>query len=326
MRMTILVACLWLVTSPLWGKIAFHSKRDGNHEIYTMDSDGSDQTRLTFNESKDVAPVWSPNGRQIAFHSSRHDDNDPHTAEENMEIYVMDADGSNQRRLTHYPGLDGYADWHPDGSQIAFDSTRDGNFNIYVMDTDGSNVKQVTDLEFASRPRWSPDGKRIAFEGYMGGNQRNIYVISANGTAPFRVSKPRPKAHMFLGDWSPDGKQILYKETVNANLANSFAVIATLNLVGQRKVKHWDRLPVPRMPFHSTAFSADGKSILFAGKRNNAASDIYRFHLADRKLIQLTDSPGPDVAAHEWNPRLSVRPQRLLPLFWGEIKSDLLRH
>ncbi len=325
MRIAILVACLWLATSPLWGKIAFYSTRDGNSEIYTMHSDGSGQTRLTFNATRDNAPSWSPNGRQIAFHSSRHDDNDPHTAEENTEIYVMDADGGNQRRLTHYTGLDTCPDWHPDGSQIAFTSTRDGNFNIYVMDTDGSNVKQVTDLKFAARPRWSPDGKRIAFEGYMGGNQRNIYVINANGTAPFRVSKPRPKAHMFLGDWSPDGKQVLYKETVNANLANSFAVIATLNLVGQRKVKHWDRLLVPRMPFQTTTFSADGKSILFAGKKDNDWN-IYRFRLVDHALIQLTDTPGSDKTPHEWNPRLSVRPQRLLPLFWGEIKSNRLRH
>lgn len=323
MRMVMLVASFWLVTSPLWGKIAFHSKRDGNSEIYTMHSDGNGQTRLTFNAARDNAPSWSPNGRQIAFHSSRDDDNDPHTAEENTEIYVMDADGGNQRRLTHYLGLDTRPDWHPDGSQIAFTSTRNGNFNIYVMDTDGSNVKQVTDLEFAARPKWSPDGKRIAFEGYIG-NQREIFVVNTNGTGRFKVSKPRPDASMFLGGWSPDGKQILYTEAVGLSVANSFPVIATLNLVGQRKVKRWDRVPVPRMPFHSTAFSADGKSIFFSGKRDNDWN-IYRFQLADGKLIQLTDSPGSDVAAHEWNPRLSVQLQRLLPVFWGEMKSNQLR-
>ena len=320
MRMVMLVACLWLATSPLWGKIVFYSKRDGNSEIYTMDADGSDQTRLTFNAARDNAPSWAPNGRQIAFHSSRHDDNNPHTGEENTEIYVMDADGRSQRRLTHYTGLDTGPDWHPDGPQIAFTSTRNGTFNIFVIDTDVNNITQITDFEFAARPKWAPDGKRIAFEGYIG-NQREIFVVNASGTGHFKVSKPRPNTAMYLGGWSPDGKQILYKETVDFNLANSFAVIATLNLVGQRKVKRWDRLPVPRMPFHSTAFSADGKSILFSGKRDND-SNIYRFHLADQKLVQLTDSPGSDVAAHEWNPRLSIRSQRLLPLFWGEIKSN----
>ena len=69
MRIAILVACLWLVTNPLWGKIVFYSHRDGNTEIYTMDSDGSNSIRLTFNEARDKFPTWSPNGQQIAFHS-----------------------------------------------------------------------------------------------------------------------------------------------------------------------------------------------------------------------------------------------------------------
>ena len=324
MRMVMLVASLWLVTSPLWGKIAFYSTRAGNSEIYTMDTDGSDPTRLTFNAARDNAPSWSPNGRQIAFHSSRHDDNNPHTAEENTEIYVIDADGGNQRRLTHYPGLDTGPDWHPDGSQIAFTSTRNGNFNIFVIDADGTNIKQITDLEFAARPKWSPDGKRIAFEGYIG-NQREIFVTNADGTGRFKVSKPRPDASMFLGDWSPNGKQILYTEAVDLSVAKSFPVIATLNLVGQRKVKRWTRVPVPRMPFQTASFSANGKSILFAGKKDNDWN-IYRFRLADHALIQLTDTPGSDKAPHEWNSRLSVQPQQLLPLFWGEIKSNGLRY
>ena len=333
MRMIILVACLWLATSPLWGKIAFYSKRDGNSEIYTMDSNGSDPTRLTFNAAKDNAPSWSPNARQIAFHSSRHDDNDPHTAEENTEIYIMDADGSNQRRLTHYPGLDTGPDWHPDGSQITFTSTRNAgenqNFNIFVIDADGSNVRQITDLEFAARPKWSPDGRRIAFEAFIG-HSREIYVANADGTSRFQVSRPRLGADMFLGGWSPDGKRIVYMEAVDTSVAKSAPVIATLNLVGrrkvvgQRKVKQWDRVPVPRMPLNTVTFSADGKSLLFAGKRDNDWN-IYRFRLADHALIQLTDTPGSDIAPHEWNPALSVSPQRLVPTRWGEIKSNL-RH
>ena len=324
MRIIILVACLSLATSPLWGKIVFYSKRDGNLEIYTMHSNGSNQIRLTFNETADVAPVWSPNGRQIAFHSYRHDKEYPHKDEMNAEVYVMDADGKNQRRLTHYIGLDNYVDWHPNGNQIAFTSTRNTDenqsFNIFVMDTDGSNIKQITDLEFATRPRWSPDGKRIAFEGIIGYG-RKIYVIDADGANRFQVSKPRPMTAMFLGGWSPDGKQILYKETVDFNLENSFAVIATLNWVGPKKVKRWDRVPVPRMPFQTVSFSADGKSILLAGKKDNDWN-IYRFRLADHALIQLTDTPGSDKAPYEWNPRLSVSPQRLVPKRWGEVKSN----
>ena len=328
MRMAMLVASFWLVTSPLWGKIAFYSTRDGNSEIYKMDSDGSNQTRLTFNAASDNAPSWSPNRQQIAFHSSRHDDNDPHTAEENAEIYVMDADGGNQRRLTHYPGLDAAPSWSPDGTQIAFTSTRNGTFNIFMIDADGRNIKQITDLEFATRPRWSPDGSQIAFEAFIGPS-REIYAANADGTSRFQMSRPCLGADMFLGGWSPDGKRIVYMEAVDTSVAKSVPVIATLNLagrrkvVGQRKVKQWDRAPVPRMPLNTVDFSADGKSLLFSGKRGKDWN-IYRFRLADHVLIQLTDTPGSDIAAHEWNPRLSVSPQGLVPKRWGEIKSILL--
>ena len=74
MRMTILVACLWLVTSPLWGKIVFYSFRDGNFEIYTMDSDGGIRHAADVQRSSDAAPSWSPNGQQIVFHSNRDGD------------------------------------------------------------------------------------------------------------------------------------------------------------------------------------------------------------------------------------------------------------
>ena len=329
MRTLIFAACLWLATPPLWGKIVFYSTRYENSEIYTMNSDGSAQTRLTFNLTKDNAPSWSPNRRLIAFHSSRHDDNDPHTAEENTEIYVMDADGGNQQRLTRYSGLDNDADWHPDGSQIAFTSTRNGTFNIFMIDADGRNIKQITDLEFATRPRWSPDGSQIAFEAFIGPS-REIYAANADGTSRFQMSRPCLGADMFLGGWSPDGKRIVYMEAVDTSVAKSVPVIATLNLagrrkvVGQRKVKQWDRAPVPRMPLNTVDFSADGKSLLFSGKRGKDWN-IYRFRLADHVLIQLTDTPGSDIAAHEWNPLLPVSPQELVPTRWGEIKSHSLQ-
>ena len=74
--------------SPAWSpdgqKIMFSSKRDGNSEIYTMDTDGKNQHRLTDNSALDTSPAWSPDGQKIAFVSDR---------DGNCEIYVMDADG-----------------------------------------------------------------------------------------------------------------------------------------------------------------------------------------------------------------------------------------
>ncbi len=321
MRMTILVACLWLATSPLQGKIVFYSKRDGNAQLYTMNSDGSQQTQLTFNGDGDAWSTWSPNGQQIAFDSNR---------DGNWEVYMMDADGSNQRRLTHHPAFDGQPHWHPDGTRIAFsrgEPEKDIS-SIYTIGLDGNDLRLVTQAEFIAKVRWSPDGERIAFEGVLGGS-REVFVIDADGTNRWQVSKTLPRSTMRLGDWSPDGKKILYT-VITKPLADGVAyqysmVIATLHRTNRSVIKFEPVILPPGLLLAADGhgWGAGGKSIIIAGKIGNW--DIYRFWLADRQLIQLTDSPATDFAPHEWNPRLSVRLQQLLPLFWGEIKSDRLR-
>ena len=322
MRIVLLVASLWLVTSPLQGKIVFYSKRDGNTEIYTMDSDGSNQTRLTFNEMSDASPVWSPNGRQIAFHRERNG---------NLEIYVMEVDGSNQRNLTRHPASDGFPYWSPDGNQIAFRSTRnadkDHRLNVFVMDADGSRVRQVTRLEFATNPQWSPDGTQILFEGSID-QGRQIFAIRPDGRGRWQISEPKPNTGMLLGDWSPDGKKILYVEFV-ADPGKSVPVIATLHPSGRQEVVKREPVPLPQVGWEvltSETWAADGESILFAGNRDGKNYDIYRFHLRDEHLTQLTDHRKDDVAPHEWDPRLPVSPQGLAPKRWGEIKSNSHRH
>lgn len=318
----ILVACLWLATNTLEAKIVFHSTRGGNAEIYTMNSDGSNQKRLTFNEEGGAHPAWSPNGRQIVFHSY-HDDSGG--------IYVMDADGTNQRRLTHSFN-DESPSWSPDGQQIAFqrykDDDQDHIYNIFVMDADGGNVQQVTDFWGAGDPKWSPDGQWILFKGSElhpigpdGAETGDIFAIRPDGTGLWQVTETIPDTWRLLGGWSPDGKQILYKEVVNDLAIDPIPVIASLHPSKPQQV--FKRVPVrmPPMPFHNLCFSADGKSILFSSKQEGNRN-IYRFGLVDKQLTQLTDTPGRDAAPHEWNPRLPVSPQELAPTLWGKVKTS----
>jgi Tol biopolymer transport system component len=149
------------------GKIAFGSFRDGNWDIWTMNPDGSAQTRLTTNLSVDLQPAWSPDGSKIAFLSQRDstgtecDHFDGTICGVNNEIYVMNADGTGLRRLTDFPS--GEPAWSPDGLKIACggESEPTGG-GVFIANADGSGLTNLV-AAGGGGPVWSPDGKKIAF-------------------------------------------------------------------------------------------------------------------------------------------------------------------
>ena len=165
--------------SPNGQHIAFTSSRDGNLEIYVMDADGNNQRNLTNSPHLDWYPSWSPDGKRIAFVSNKKGGLE--IKDGNLEIYVMDASGDNQRNLTNNRRHDTDPAWSPDGKHISYASTIDGNREIYVMDANGGNRRNLTKSPKSdSEPSWSPDGKRIAFVSNRDGNDE-IYVMDADG-------------------------------------------------------------------------------------------------------------------------------------------------
>jgi Tol biopolymer transport system component len=183
-------------TRQLDAGIAFGRQRL-NIEIYVMNSDGSGLRNLTRSPGwHDFSPVWSPDGRKIVFSRSR--DNLPWAWAPNdpgdMEIYVMNADGSGQRNLTRHPASDWSPVWSPDGRRIAFVSSRGGAHGIYVMSADGSHVRTlVRNVGKEPFPAWSPDGRKIAFTG----RTENIYVINTDGGGLQRLTRSP------MADWAP---------------------------------------------------------------------------------------------------------------------------
>lgn len=168
--------------SPDGSQIVFASRRDGNNEIYVMDSNGDQLKRLTNNSADDFAPAWSPDGQQIAFLSDRESTTGVYS------IYLINTDGSGVKRLTNDKGNDYTPAWSPDGSQIAFRSVQNGQSDIYRVKVNGSNILDLTnDPAEDWSPAWSPDGSLIAFQSNRGGNWE-IYTMKADGTDPINLT------------------------------------------------------------------------------------------------------------------------------------------
>ncbi|MBW2966499.1 DPP IV N-terminal domain-containing protein [Candidatus Woesearchaeota archaeon] len=159
-----------------WTRVVFDSYRDGNREIYAINPDGTGETRLTNNSSRDYYPVWSPDGLKIAFISNR---------DGNQEIYVMNPDGTNQTRLTNNPVMDWTPAWSPDSSKIAFVSERDGNQEVYITNPDGTGQTRLTNdpiKKYKAHVSWSPEGNKIVFiSSYTNvGNPLPLAIYSIN--------------------------------------------------------------------------------------------------------------------------------------------------
>jgi Tol biopolymer transport system component len=157
--------------SPDGAQIAFVSTNEG--QIYVMDRDGGNVTRLTDDQSNDqvpanTRPIWSPDGAKIVFSANR---------DGNAEIYMMAPDGSEQLNLTNDPASDGFPVWSPDGHYIAFISDRDGDNDVYVMSPGSAAVKALDSAANELLPTWSPDGNYLLFVSDASGSNEDIYLV-----------------------------------------------------------------------------------------------------------------------------------------------------
>ncbi|MCL4267053.1 MAG: PD40 domain-containing protein [Anaerolineae bacterium] len=159
---------------------------------------------MTNNEADDGNPQWSPDGTRIVFESYR---------DGQAEIYVMNADGSGQTRLTSNGAFDGMPSWSPDGTKIAFSSSRSGAYRIWVMNADGSNPVQLSNQPYSFRPQWSPDGTRIAYDS-DGDNDgwQELWVMNVDGSGQNERHQEYNNTDLWNGSWSPDGRYIAYTQ------------------------------------------------------------------------------------------------------------------
>lgn len=266
-------------------KIAFHSNRDGNSEIYSIHADGTNEKRLTNNNAYDGFPSWSPDGSRILFQSNRE-------GEDDFFIYVMNSDGSNVQKIPNSEGGN-YAKWSHDGSKIAFFVERNGNTEIFLINTDGSNPINITNNPATDEtPSFTSDGSKIAFQTNRGAKppvvkdgeevrlNYGIYWMNADGSnqteiTDFETNDENPSI-------SPDGKNVGYQSYIKDGLA-----IVVVNTDGSNK----KQLTVADPPNGSPAWSGDGKKIAFDSMRDGNF-EIFTMNIDGTDQKQLTFTEG----------------------------------
>lgn len=286
-EITFNVACI----TPGGEQIAFNSSRDGNDEIYLMNSDGTGLVNLTNHPSFDAQPTWSPDGSKIAFTSAR---------DGNQDIYVMNANGTGLVNLTRSPRHEYMPSWSPDGSRIAF--VRDVGFpmilEIAIMNADGSGPTNISNNpDWVLRPAWSPNGTRLAFasdrdfesSGFME-LAFEIYVTNTDGTNPVNLTNTDDAEDGFPA-WSPDGSKIAFHSD-RMGTWNIFVV----NPDGSGVINLTDRAGSNYLP----AWSPDGSRIAFESTRHGN-SEVYVMKADGSSVVRLTDAPGID-SFPAWRP------------------------
>ena len=238
-----------------------------------------------------VGTVRSGDSSRIVFATDRHGP-DPVGDHGNPEIYIMNPDGSDQRRLTNEKSADNTPVLSPDGSRIAFASQRGGGgFDIFVMNADGTDQRRLTDFTKlgigAVNPSWSPDGKRVLFRSRV--KRLDIYVINLDGTGLVKLTdEPRG---VVMPAWSPDGRKIAF-----GSLRHGEPEIYTMNADGSGHT----RLTFNTSRDNRPAWSPDSRRIAFHSDRDGEM-EIYVMNADGSEQRRLTTNPTED-GHPSWSP------------------------
>ena len=289
------------------GKIFFSSDRDGNFEIYSMNPDGTGQTRLTETPGDEYSPSVSANGRWVAF---SHNPNDAQEPGQRIRIEIMRTNGSDRRKVTgSTTSADFSPSFSPDGTTLVFSRETDPaneNGRLWTVGVDGRGAADLITISAFREydPEFTPDGGRIFFSQEVPLSRR-IYSIGADGLDPVAVS-PADRGRSEQPSTSPDGTRVAY-DAYRTPVATATG-IEVQNLAGGFT---FEAVPPSGQLFpYGPAYSPDGSTIAFTrydGGDPDSNPQIFRVPADGGQAIDLTGPSSTYNSDPYWAPRV-VRP------------------
>jgi TolB protein len=273
----------------LTGTLAFESDREGRPRIYTIDLSTGKITRLTQGgEWRDENPRWSPDGKRIAFASTRQSSS--------FDIFVMNADGTSIERLTDNPAIEHDPTWDSDGRSIIFSGERDGRGELYRVWLGSRRVVRLTDgINRAIMPAVSPDGNSVSWAGqtirYFQIHVRGVSDIGGNSV---QLTSGEPACRPA---WSPDGQQVTY---VLGEDPSRLGIVSVATKEARTLFKH------PKLWLYYPAFSRDARHVAFAVSPEHHRGEDWDLAIIstaapDSSFQRLTAGPGND-RLPDWKP------------------------
>lgn len=286
--------CPGLGDLPNEGRIVFASDVDGDLEIFKMRADGTNIKQLTFNDSDDYDPKWSPNGRRIVF---------THESKKRWSgVYLMSRRGTNITRFADGPYYEDDAEWSPDGKWIAFEGNNGGDgSDVIARRVDGTKGLIVAAQESNSsngEPTWSPDGTEIALvESYDG---YDVFIHSFPSYDTGRRVTTNWELEETNIDWSPDGESLLisrafYESRPDASPSHIYVVdpddgseYPVLGLERGASIGSW---------------SPEGDAFILRQVSDHGdASDLFIARPCGGEPLQLTDTVAHETTPDWWGP------------------------
>ena len=319
--------CPLLAKTPTTPKILFTSLRDGNREVYMMNPDGSEQVNLTQHPADDMSAVWSPTGEQILFTSDRQ-------GTRVRDLYVMDADGSNVRRVFKRKITADKASptWSPDGKRFAYWSAdRDRlKFGLYLG---RFGEEDAEPLPYGRSPAWSPDGSEIACSvpHQFGARLTFINVDTLEKEQPLPDKALR---RQYKPSWSAAGDRLAISGNkhplpviLDRDLHDAWATKDTVFIVNRDGTDLRQLVEEAGPAAVTSVLSPDGSEVLYT-QETNGQLQIFKIDVNSGIRTQLTHIGGPfrrtNYGGDWFDPAyaLPVSPQpELLTTTWSELKK-----